>query len=222
MKHETSRASANNTRRRSPTCPRKFPILDKEFCSIIAHPSKDTFSSAPTTTWVRVPPHGRRAGPAPPPGQSRPPALALGSTVRYVARVVREVRVTELVAETAPRPVLGARCRHEAARPRGSAVGPGHRDASRGDETFQPLPGQAIYGAAKTFVLSYTQSLVGELKGSGVSATCLCPGPVDTGFGARAGFTKEEADKKLRGLCDQWSKNFLDDTFWDQNKVKLP
>ena len=62
---------------------------------------------------------------------------------------------------------------------------------------FQPLPGQAGYGAGKAFVLSYTQSLVGELKGSGVTATCLCPGPVDTGFGARAGFTKEEAEKAL-------------------------
>jgi short-subunit dehydrogenase len=62
---------------------------------------------------------------------------------------------------------------------------------------FQPLPAQAAYGAAKAFVLSYTQSLVGELKGSGVSATCLCPGPVETGFGERAGFTREEAEQAL-------------------------
>jgi len=62
---------------------------------------------------------------------------------------------------------------------------------------FQPLPAQAAYGAAKAFVLSYTQSLVGELKGTGVTATCLCPGPVDTGFGERAGFTKDEAENAL-------------------------
>jgi short-subunit dehydrogenase len=62
---------------------------------------------------------------------------------------------------------------------------------------FQPLPAQAAYGAAKAFVLSYTQSLVGELKGTGVTATALCPGPVDTGFGERAGFTKEEAEQAL-------------------------
>jgi short-subunit dehydrogenase len=62
---------------------------------------------------------------------------------------------------------------------------------------FQPLPGQAGYGAGKAFVLSYTQSLVGELKGSGVTATALCPGPVDTGFGERAGFSKGEAEKAL-------------------------
>ncbi len=62
---------------------------------------------------------------------------------------------------------------------------------------FQPLPAQAAYGAGKAFVLSYTQSLVGELKGSGVTATALCPGPVHTGFGERAGFSKADAEKAL-------------------------
>jgi short-subunit dehydrogenase len=62
---------------------------------------------------------------------------------------------------------------------------------------FQPLPGQAAYGAGKAFVLSYTQSLVGELRGTGVTATALCPGPVDTGFGDTAGFAKEDAEAAL-------------------------
>lgn len=65
---------------------------------------------------------------------------------------------------------------------------------------FQPLPGQAAYGAGKAFVLSYTQSLAGELRGSGVTATALCPGPVETGFGARAGFTDEEAHNALPSM----------------------
>jgi len=65
---------------------------------------------------------------------------------------------------------------------------------------FQPLPGQAAYGAAKAFVLSYTRSLAGELKGTGVSVTALCPGPVDTGFGEAAGFSKEEFDNVLPGM----------------------
>ncbi|HWE53944.1 MAG TPA: SDR family oxidoreductase [Acidimicrobiales bacterium] len=59
--------------------------------------------------------------------------------------------------------------------------------------SFQPLPGQAGYGACKAFVRSYTWALVGELRGTGVSATVLCPGPVETGFGQAAGFTDEEA-----------------------------
>lgn len=62
---------------------------------------------------------------------------------------------------------------------------------------FQPLPGQAGYGGCKAFVLSYTRSLGGELRGTGVSATALCPGPVDTGFGEAAGFDKEDAEAAL-------------------------
>jgi short-subunit dehydrogenase len=62
---------------------------------------------------------------------------------------------------------------------------------------FQPLPGQAGYGAAKAFVLSYTQSLAGELRSTGVTATALCPGPVHTGFGATAGFADHDAEDAL-------------------------
>jgi len=57
---------------------------------------------------------------------------------------------------------------------------------------FQPLPGQAGYGASKAFVLSYTRALGGELRGTGVTATTLCPGPVHTEFGEVAGFTPDE------------------------------
>ena len=62
---------------------------------------------------------------------------------------------------------------------------------------FQPLPGQAGYGAGKAFVLSYTQSLAGELRGTGVSVTALCPGPVATGFEETAGFAEGEAAATL-------------------------
>lgn len=62
---------------------------------------------------------------------------------------------------------------------------------------FQPLPGQAGYGACKAFVLSYSRSLVGELAGTGVSVTALCPGPVQTGFIDAAGFSREQAESAL-------------------------
>ena len=57
---------------------------------------------------------------------------------------------------------------------------------------FQPLPGQAGYGACKAFVLSYTRSLAGELRGTGVVATALCPGPVETEFADVAGFGEDD------------------------------
>lgn len=62
---------------------------------------------------------------------------------------------------------------------------------------FYPLPGQATYGAAKAFVLSYTESLRSELRDTGVVASALCPGPVDTGFDSVAGFRVGERAASL-------------------------
>ena len=62
---------------------------------------------------------------------------------------------------------------------------------------FQPLPGQAGYGAAKAFVLSYSRALRAELRGTGVTLTALCPGPVKTEFAETAGFTEEESEGSL-------------------------
>jgi len=62
---------------------------------------------------------------------------------------------------------------------------------------FQPLPGQAGYAAGKAFVLSYTRSLAGELRGTGVTVTALCPGPVETEFGDVAGFAEGDAESSL-------------------------
>jgi short-subunit dehydrogenase len=62
---------------------------------------------------------------------------------------------------------------------------------------FQPLPGQAVYGASKSFVLSYGRALGTELKGTGVTVTTLCPGPVETGFAEASGLTDAEAGETL-------------------------
>ena len=47
---------------------------------------------------------------------------------------------------------------------------------------FQPAPNQAVYGASKAFVLSFSQALWAEARPSGVAVTALCPGPTRTGF----------------------------------------
>jgi short-subunit dehydrogenase len=52
---------------------------------------------------------------------------------------------------------------------------------------FQPTPGMAVYGATKAFVLSFTEALWQETKGSGVRVLALCPGATETEFFARAG-----------------------------------
>ena len=47
---------------------------------------------------------------------------------------------------------------------------------------FQPMPFQATYAASKAFVLSFTEALAEELRGSGVRVMASHPGPIDTGF----------------------------------------
>jgi len=52
---------------------------------------------------------------------------------------------------------------------------------------FVPGPFMAMYYASKAFVLSFSEALANEVKGSGVTVTVLCPGPTRTGFAAAAG-----------------------------------
>ncbi|MFO0726275.1 MAG: SDR family oxidoreductase [Myxococcota bacterium] len=52
---------------------------------------------------------------------------------------------------------------------------------------FQPGPWMATYYATKAFVNSFSEALHHELRGTGVSVTVCCPGPVATEFAAVAG-----------------------------------
>jgi uncharacterized protein len=52
---------------------------------------------------------------------------------------------------------------------------------------FQPMPGSAVYAASKSFVLSFSEAVRTELRGSGVTVTAVCPGPVKTEFTDVAG-----------------------------------
>jgi uncharacterized protein len=47
---------------------------------------------------------------------------------------------------------------------------------------FQPMPKSATYGATKAFVLSHSEAVHHELRGTGVTVTAVCPGPVRTEF----------------------------------------
>jgi uncharacterized protein len=51
---------------------------------------------------------------------------------------------------------------------------------------FVPGPYMATYYASKAFVLSFTEALAAEVRGTGVTVTASCPGPVATEFGAVA------------------------------------
>lgn len=62
---------------------------------------------------------------------------------------------------------------------------------------FVPLPRITVYAATKAYVLSFTEALAVELKGTGVTVTALCPGPTDT------------------AMMEKWSKV-------TKNKAELP
>ena len=58
---------------------------------------------------------------------------------------------------------------------------------------WQGVPGQANYSATKAYVQSLAEGLHGELKPHGVDVLCVAPGPVHTGFAARAGMSMKSA-----------------------------
>jgi short-subunit dehydrogenase len=97
---------------------------------------------------------------------------------------------------------------------------PGMRERGRGrvvnvasNAAFQPVPFLSVYAASKAFVLSFTEGLAEELKGSGVQVQALCPGLTRTEFldvaGTHDGLTvtrtpmlsaEEVVEASLRGL----------------------
>jgi len=64
---------------------------------------------------------------------------------------------------------------------------------------FEPGSYQAIYNATKAFIDSFSYAIRDELKDTGVTVSCLMPGPTDTEFFSRAGMldTKVGAGKKM-------------------------
>jgi short-subunit dehydrogenase len=55
---------------------------------------------------------------------------------------------------------------------------------------LQPLPYEAVYAASKAFVLSFTEALHVETRGTGVSIVAVSPGPVPTEWQSVAGAAK--------------------------------
>jgi len=59
---------------------------------------------------------------------------------------------------------------------------------------YQPTPYMAVYGATKSFVLSFSMALWAEVRQHGVRVTCVCPGPVMTAFLDRGGYESRKTD----------------------------
>ena len=79
-----------------------------------------------------------------------------------------------------------------------------------------PLPFKTVYGASKSFVLSFTLALREEVKGSKVKISILCPGPVPTNQDVRERIASENVlskiallspDKVARTALRKWEKS---------------
>jgi uncharacterized protein len=86
---------------------------------------------------------------------------------------------------------------------------------------FQPLPGSAVYAASKAFVLSFSEALRTELRGSGVTVTAVCPGPVKTEFMEVAGFggVEDRTPGAVWMTADELAKHAIDGAVHDRRVV---
>lgn len=50
------------------------------------------------------------------------------------------------------------------------------------NSAWQPVPYQAVYGASKSYVLSFSRALGRELRSDGIHVMCVCPGWIKTEF----------------------------------------
>ena len=76
---------------------------------------------------------------------------------------------------------------------------------------FQPGPNMAVYYASKAYVLSLSEAIWFELRGR-ARVTCLCPGPVPTGFSDRA-----NKGRKLRLMnLSMTSADFVASRGWER------
>jgi hypothetical protein len=65
---------------------------------------------------------------------------------------------------------------------------------------FQPGPLMAVYYATKAYVLSFSEAIANELRGSAVTVTCFCPGATHTGFAKQAGIENSRLFKKVGAM----------------------
>lgn len=68
---------------------------------------------------------------------------------------------------------------------------------------FQPIPTMAVYAATKAFVLSFTEALWNEVRGTGISVVAICPGGTDTQFFDAANATSTRVSAMPKRTVEQ-------------------
>jgi len=86
---------------------------------------------------------------------------------------------------------------------------------------FQPGPLMAVYYASKAFVLSFSEALWEEARGTHVKVSCLCPGPTVSKFRERAGTGKTRLGKTSRPMESMPVAKMGYDAFQRNERVKV-
>ncbi|MEO6812989.1 MAG: SDR family oxidoreductase [Ginsengibacter sp.] len=73
-------------------------------------------------------------------------------------------------------------------------------------EAFLPIPNSAVYVASKSYVLNFSESLFGELYGTNVTVTCLCPSRTKTNFAKNANSPFKNYESKPYDTPDNSAK----------------
>lgn len=100
---------------------------------------------------------------------------------------------------------------------------------------FQPIPYMSIYAATKAFVLNFSEAIWEENKDTGITVTCVCPGPTETEFFIKANFpssmtessqqnytTPEEVVKATLNAFQQQQASIVPGSFPNQLIANLP
>lgn len=79
--------------------------------------------------------------------------------------------------------------------------------------SFVPIPGMGVYAATKAYVTSFSEALLSEVRGHGITVSALCPGPVHTEFDAvasRPGARKQPAPEFTYVATEEVVRDALD------------
>ena len=86
---------------------------------------------------------------------------------------------------------------------------------------FQPGPFMAVYYASKAYVLSFSEALWEEARGTGVKVSCLCPGPTVSKFRERAGTDKTRLGKTSKAMASALVADMGYQAFEANRRVKV-
>lgn len=84
-----------------------------------------------------------------------------------------------------------------------------------------PGPGMAIYFATKAFVISLTEALEHELRGTGVTVTAICPGPTVTAFLERSGMTDSQMFVSMKAMTASEVADIGHKAFKQRKTIKI-